>query len=121
MANATNEVTWVQTLLNKVGVKASKLARFGVTIIGATYFSDNLMFHAWTKHIEVDFQFVREGVSQGLLHIRLVSKKEHVADGFTKPLPVQQLEIFRLNLDKMWLSVKHVAWLYHELQQPGPT
>ena len=61
------------------------------------------MFHARTKHIEVDFHFVRERVSQGLLQIRLVSTGDQIADGFTKPLPIRQLESFRrnLNLDKV--------------------
>jgi hypothetical protein len=61
------------------------------------------VFHVRTKHIEVDFHFVRERVAQGLLQIRFISTKDQVADGFTKPIPVQQLENFRhnLNLDKV--------------------
>jgi len=52
-----------------------------------------------TKHIEVDFHFVRERVAQGLLQIRFVSTDDQVADGFTKALPVRQLEVFRNNLN----------------------
>jgi len=67
--------------------------------IGATYLSANPVFHARTKHIEVDYHFVRERVAQKLLSIRLVSTGDQVVDGFTKPLHVKQLELFRNNLN----------------------
>lgn len=57
------------------------------------------MFHARTKYIEIDFHFVRERVSQRLLEIAFVPTQDQVADGLTKPLPLQLLEKFRYNLD----------------------
>ena len=103
MANATAEVMWVQTLLKELGIKASKHARLWCDNIGAKYLSANPVFHVRTKHIEVDFHFVRERVAQGLLQIQFVSTDDQVADGFTKPLPIRRLESFRrnLNLDKL--------------------
>jgi hypothetical protein len=103
LANATAEVMWVQTLLKELGVKGPKFARLWCDNLGATYLSANPVFHARTKHIEVDFHFVREKVAQGLLQIRFISTKDQVADGFTKPIPVKELERFRhnLNLDKV--------------------
>ena len=85
MANATAEVMWVQTLLKELGVKAPKSARLWCDNLGATYLSANPVFHTRTKHIEVDYHFVRERVSQGLLEVQLVSTLDQVADGFTKP------------------------------------
>jgi histone deacetylase 1/2 len=101
LANATTEVMWVQTLLKELGVKGPKFARLWCDNLGATYLSANPVFHARTKHIEVDFHFVRERerVVQGLLQIRFISTKDQVADGFTKPIPVRQLEEFRHNLN----------------------
>ena len=99
MANATAEIMWVQTLLQELGVRAPTSARLWCDNIGATYLSANPVFHARTKHIEVDFHFVRERVAQGLLQIRFVSTDDQVADGFTKALPVRQLEVFRNNLN----------------------
>lgn len=67
--------------------------------IGATYLSANPIFHARTKHIEVDFHFVRERVAQKLLDIRIIYSKDQIADGFTKLQMVYKLQDFRNNLN----------------------
>jgi histone deacetylase 1/2 len=99
LANATAEVMWIQTLLMELGVSAPKAATLWCDNIGAKYLSSNPVFHARTKHIEVDYHFVRERVAMKLLNIEYVSTKDQVADGFTKPLPVRQLEMFKHNLN----------------------
>ena len=99
MANATAEVMWVPTLLEELGVKAPKAARLWCDNLGATYLSANPVFHARTKHIEIDFHFVRERIAQGLLQVRFVSTGDQVADGFTKALPVKKFEDFKRNLN----------------------
>jgi hypothetical protein len=67
--------------------------------LGATYLSANPIFHARTKHIEIDHHFVRERVADRLLDIRFISTKDQVADGFTKVLAVNDLAKFRRNLN----------------------
>jgi len=60
LANATVEIIWVQSILDELGVLQSKVPILWCDNIGATYLSANPVFHAGTKHIEVDYHFVRE-------------------------------------------------------------
>ena len=99
LANATTELLWVQALHNELGVKHSSVAHLWCDNIGATYLSANPVFHARTKHIEVDYHFVHERVAKKLLEIRFIPTNDQVVDGFTKALPVNQLHEFRRNLN----------------------
>jgi hypothetical protein len=67
--------------------------------LGATYLTANPVFHAWTKHIEIDFHFVRERVSAGELDVRFISSNDQLADVFTKPATRQMLDRFKTNLN----------------------
>ena len=99
VANATAEVMWVQTLLKELGIHAPQTARLWCDNMGAKYLSSNPVFHARTKHIEVDFHFVRERVLKKQLEIEYISSSDKVADGFTKALSVRLLENFKSNLN----------------------
>ncbi|XP_071681644.1 uncharacterized protein [Lolium perenne] len=98
LANATAELIWVQSLLQELGVPQARPPILWCDSIGATYLSSNPVFHARTKHIEVDHHFVRERVAQKLLHIKFISSKDQLADIFTKPLPLPQFSACRRNL-----------------------
>ena len=99
VADATAEVMWIQTLLIELGVEAPRAAKLWCDNIGAKYLSANPVFHARTKHIEVDYHFVRERVAQKKLDIRIISSEDQVADGFTKPQTERRLHEFCNNLN----------------------
>jgi hypothetical protein len=80
---------WIQTLLKELGIKTPQATKLWCDNIEAKYLSANPMFHARTKHIEVDYHFVRERVSRKLLKIDFVPLRDQVADGFTKALPLR--------------------------------
>ncbi|XP_073357742.1 uncharacterized protein [Aegilops tauschii subsp. strangulata] len=120
LANATAEVMWIQTLLYELGIKTPRAARLWCDNIGATYLSANPVFHARTKHIEVDFHFVRERVSQGLLDIRFIPTGDQLADGFTKPLTMRKLDGFKYNLNLVKLTADSDAIAREQhLASPG--
>ena len=99
VANATAELIWVQSLLQELGISQAQPPVLWCDNIGATYLSANPVFHARTKHIEVDYHFVRERVAQKLLQIKFISSKDQLADIFTKPLSQPQFEGCRRNLN----------------------
>jgi hypothetical protein len=94
IANATAEIMWIQTLLQELGVPHPSAASLWCDNLGATYLSANSVFHARTKHIEVDYHFVRERVTRKQLEIRFISTNDQVADGFTKACRCRSLQAF---------------------------
>jgi histone deacetylase 1/2 len=98
LANATTEMIWVQKLLTELKVPHSPMTRLWCDNLGAKYLSANPVFHARTKHIEIDFHFIRERVAKKLMDIRFINTNDQVADGFTKALPRVRLKQFRDNL-----------------------
>jgi len=71
LANATAEMMLIQKLLQELGVQHPSAALLWCDNLGAKYVSENPIFHARTKHIEIDFHFVRERVAQKLLDIKI--------------------------------------------------
>ena len=99
VANATAELIWIESLLRELGVAQPHPSVLWCDNIGATFLSSNPVFHARTKHIEIDYHFVRERVAQKLLQVRFISSKDQLADIFTKPLPSPMFEVCRRNLN----------------------
>jgi histone deacetylase 1/2 len=85
--------------MKEIGIVCPPMARLWCDNIGAKYLSANSVFHARTKHIEVDYHFVRERVANKLLQIEYIPTGDQVADGFTKALSVRQLENLKNNLN----------------------
>jgi histone deacetylase 1/2 len=87
IANATAEVTWIQSLLKELGVFQKTTPILWCDNLGATFLTANPVFHARTKHIEIDFHFVREKVAAGALQVQFIASADQIADIFTKALP----------------------------------
>jgi hypothetical protein len=58
LANSTTELIWVQDVLDELRVSQSHPYVLWCDNIGGTYLSSKLVFHACTKHNEVNFHFV---------------------------------------------------------------
>jgi histone deacetylase 1/2 len=99
VANATAELMWIQALLRELGLFLRRPPSLWCDNIGATYLSVNPVFHARTKHIEIDYHFVREQVAKKALEIRHISTHDQLADVLTKPLMIQQFERFCSDLN----------------------
>jgi histone deacetylase 1/2 len=99
LANGAAEAIWIESLLKELGVSRQRTPILWCDNLGATYLTANPVFHARTKHIEIDFHFVRERVASGALQVRFISSNDQLADVFTKPATRQMLDRFSNNLN----------------------
>lgn len=83
---AVLEYTWIESLLRDIGCVVKHPANLWCDNIGATYLSVNPVFHARSKHLEVDYHFVRDKVTKNEIKVQFLSSKDQLADILTKPL-----------------------------------
>jgi len=98
LVNGTNEVIWLQYLLRDLQILSISSPILWCDNLGATYLSANPIFHARTKHVEVDYHFVRDRVAKKEIQIRFIPSQDQLADVFTKPLPTIPFTAFRFKL-----------------------
>ena len=53
---------------------------------GTIALAQNPEYHARTKHIDVQYHFIRECIEMGQIRLRYCSTEDMVADALTKPL-----------------------------------
>ena len=65
------------------------------------------MYHARSKHIEIQYHFVREKMQSKDISLVYCNTNENVADIFTKPLGKAKFETFRDKLSVVENSFLH--------------
>ena len=90
LATASVEVCWIRTLLKALGIYLSQPPILWCNNVSALAIASNSVFHARTKHIEVDFHFIRERVLRKDLVVKFVSTTDQLANIFTKSLPTHR-------------------------------
>ena len=84
MALDTAELYWLRMLMQELHVSLSSPPVLWCDNIGAIALASNPIFHARTKHVEVDYHFVRDKVVNRDIQVRYISTQDQVADTFTK-------------------------------------
>ncbi|GJW90194.1 cysteine-rich receptor-like protein kinase 8 [Tanacetum coccineum] len=105
--------------LKKQGVVSRSLAEVeyrAMAITSAIHIAANLVFHARTKHIEVDYHFVREKVQDGSVKPTYLHTSKQLADVFTKVLTTEQHHNL---LNKLGVSTLDTAQLKGEYKDRG--
>jgi hypothetical protein len=99
---ATQEAVYLRRLLEGLGYKQE-----GATLIlednqGCIALSENPVNHQRTKHIDVQYHFVRERVESGEVRLVYVPTEHQLADILTKPLPKARVEELRKGMLGHW-------------------
>ncbi|PPQ82237.1 hypothetical protein CVT24_012925 [Panaeolus cyanescens] len=103
LTNACKEVLWLRGLMTEVlgGVGLSSYVNdLKPTVLycdnqGAIALSENPVYHARTKHIDIHYHFVRQTIHTGDVKVKHLRTDEMIADIFTKPLARVKFEFFR--------------------------
>ncbi|KAH9685636.1 Integrase catalytic domain-containing protein [Citrus sinensis] len=82
---ACKEAIWIQRLLEELVHKQEKISVF-CDSQSALHIAKNPAFHSRTKHIGVQYHFVREVVEDGSVDLQKIHTKENLSDVLTKPI-----------------------------------
>ncbi|CAH9084991.1 unnamed protein product [Cuscuta europaea] len=98
IAYTVQDTLHIRSILFELGFPIHRPVRLLCDNISASYLSANPIQHARSKHIAIDYHFVRERVAHGDLLVQYVPTKFQLADIFTKSLAPQQFLFLRDNL-----------------------
>ncbi|MCO5564272.1 hypothetical protein L7F22_017931 [Adiantum nelumboides] len=92
---ATVECVWLRRLMADLGVGQETANTIYTNSHSALVVARNQIFHARTKHIKVQYYYVKERLSAGEINLAYVPTQDNLADLFTKALSCEKLEAFR--------------------------
>ncbi|XP_062013935.1 uncharacterized mitochondrial protein AtMg00810-like [Rosa rugosa] len=98
LAHASAETTWLGYLLYELGARIQFPILLHCDNLSTTYMASNPVFHARTKHIELDYHYVREKGAQGSHRVCFIPSKDLPADLLTKPFHKSRHLLFSCKL-----------------------
>lgn len=95
VAATVAELTWLHNLTRELGIPLHHKPMLFCDNVSTIYLTANPVYHARTKHLELDFHFVREKVSNGELVVRYIPTDQQVADILTKSMSTSGFSVLR--------------------------
>lgn len=98
LAYTSAELLWLKQLISDLRAPITHPPILLCDNAGAIFLTKNPVISTRSKHIALDFHFVREQVEDGLLKVSPVSSPDQLADIFTKPLGKARVAHLRFKL-----------------------
>ena len=99
MTLETCELIWRKQLLQDLRFGKDGQMMFVCDNQAALHIASNPVFHEMTKHIEVDYHFIREKIASRYMIISFVNLSNQLADIFTKSLRGPRIRFISNKLD----------------------
>jgi hypothetical protein len=96
--NATKEAIWLRTLLKDLGFPPTTATTIHADNQACIALARNPVAHSRAKHIDIHHHFIRKRVTNHEIDLKYCSTKHMLADIFTKQLPRDAFEKFRIAL-----------------------
>ena len=86
---ACKEAIWIRRFMEELGHKQEKTLLY-CDSQSALHIARNPAFHSRTKHIGVQYHFVREVVEDGSVDLQKIHTKDNLADALTKAINIDK-------------------------------
>ncbi|KAB2616638.1 hypothetical protein D8674_023226 [Pyrus ussuriensis x Pyrus communis] len=106
LATTTAEIRWFCYLFRELGIPFRTPPCIFVDNVSALHMVANPVFHAHTRHIEIDYHFVLELLAHGVLQTRHISSHHQIADIFTKGLSRDRFSFLGSKLNLHFVSFR---------------
>lgn len=108
LAITAAKITWMCKLLKDLHIPLYQCPTIWDDNQSAMAIAMNPIFHARTKHIEVDYHYVRELIQRKLLRLQYIHTTDQLADIFTKGLSTVRFQTMQSKLQVRPLSLEGV-------------
>ncbi|PKU82870.1 Retrovirus-related Pol polyprotein from transposon TNT 1-94 [Dendrobium catenatum] len=98
LSAATSDVLWIHRLLDEVGISQQQPTTIHCDNISAMALAKNPVFHARTKHIEIDYHFIRQHLNSGAIQLSYIASTDNISDIFTKSFSPARFQELRRKL-----------------------
>lgn len=98
IATTVTEIIWMLGLLKDLGIEMHKPVEVCTDSKAAILLAANPVYHERTKHIEIDYHFIREKIVQGIICTKYTPTHEQPADMLTKGLTKIQHQLLSSKL-----------------------
>ncbi|BBG92668.1 Far-red impaired responsive family protein [Prunus dulcis] len=98
LAHVCVYTTWISHLLHELELPPSVPTLLLCDNLSTTYMASNSVFHARTKHIELDYHFIRERIISGSHRVQFVSFSDQLANILTKGFSTHRFQLIRSNI-----------------------
>ncbi|KAL5581880.1 hypothetical protein UlMin_014322 [Ulmus minor] len=86
LSNVACEIAWIQSLLCEISFPLPMIPVTWCDNSSAGALAANPVYHARTKHVDINVHFIREKVLSKSIEVRFVPSHDQIADCLTKPL-----------------------------------
>jgi hypothetical protein len=115
LAMASAELVWLRSLLHELGCKFDPPILW-CDNLSAAFLASNSAFHVRTKHVELDYHFVREQVAAGSIRVCFVCSQDQLADALTKMLSTLRFVQLRYKLNVTCFSMSLMEPIDEDIQ-----
>ncbi|PKU70283.1 Retrovirus-related Pol polyprotein from transposon TNT 1-94 [Dendrobium catenatum] len=95
LSSATSDILWLRRLLAEFGIPQTGATTIYCDSASAIALAHNPVFHARTKHIEIDYHFISHHILQGDIAVQHLHSLDQTADILTKPLSPTRFQLLR--------------------------